>query len=113
MKYLLMVCVDESVQPSPEAAEAEVKAATAWVQDLQARGVRVIGDRLRPTSEATTVRVRDGELLVSDGPFAETKEQLAGFDVIDCASLEEAVQVASAHPGAQIGTVELRPFWHG
>ncbi|WP_318783741.1 YciI family protein [Plantactinospora soyae] len=113
MKYLLMVCVDESIQSSPEESAAEVKAATAWAQDTQARGVRVLGDRLRPTKEATTVRVRDGELLVSDGPFAETKEQLAGFDVIECASLDEAVQVASAHPGAQIGTVELRPFWHG
>ncbi|MEQ4304165.1 YciI family protein [Plantactinospora sp. B6F1] len=111
MKYLLMVCVDESVQLSPEESEAEVKAATAWAQQMQARGVRVLGDRLRPTREATTVRMRDGELLISDGPFAETKEQLAGFDVIECANLDEAIEVASAHPGAQIGTVELRPFW--
>jgi hypothetical protein len=111
VKYLLMVCVAESLPLSPEQVAAEVKAATTWAEQMQARGVRILGDRLRPVQDTTTVRVRDDELLVSDGPFAETKEQLAGFDVIDCRDLDEAIEVAATHPGARLGTVELRPLW--
>jgi hypothetical protein len=73
--------------------------------------VRLLGDRLRPVSDATTVRVRNDELLISDGPFAETKEQIGGFDVIECADLDEAIEVASKHPVARFGAVEVRPFW--
>jgi len=69
------------------------------------------GSRLSPVSDATTVRVRGGEVLLGDGPFAETKEQIAGFDVIECADLDEAIEVASKHPVARFGAVELRPFW--
>ena len=83
----------------------------SWVAEMDGRGVRLQGDRLRPVSEAATVQVRGGEVLVSDGPFAETKEQIAGFDVLECADLDEAIEVASRHPVARIGTVELRPFW--
>ena len=73
--------------------------------------VRVTRDSsLRPVASAVTVRVRGGEVLVSDGPFAETKEQIAGFNVLECADLDEAVAVASRHPTARIGTFELRPF---
>ena len=57
------------------------------------------------------MRVRDGEVLLSDGPFAETKEQVAGFDVIECASMDEAIEIAARHPTAKVGTFELRPFW--
>jgi hypothetical protein len=78
---------------------------------MDGRGVRLQGDRLQPVSQAATVRVRGGEVLVSDGPFAETKEQIAGFDVLECADLDEAIEVASRHPVARIGTVEVRPFW--
>jgi hypothetical protein len=66
---------------------------------------------LRPDSDATTVRVRDAELLVSDGPFVETRELVGGFDVIDCADLDEAIEIASKHPVAKFGTVEIRPIW--
>ena len=76
MRYVMLVCVDESV----EVSEAEGMP-TAWVEEMEGRGVRKFGDRLRPVSDATTVRVRDGEVLLSDGPFAETKEQIGGFDV--------------------------------
>jgi hypothetical protein len=69
------------------------------------------GSRLRPVSDATTVRVRAGEVLLSDGPFAETKEQMGGFDLIECKDLDEAIEVASKHPGAKFGTIELRPLW--
>ena len=67
------------------------------------RGVRLQGDRLRPASDATTVRVRDGEVLIVDGPFAETKEQIAGFDILECADLDEAIEVAAKHPVARFG----------
>jgi hypothetical protein len=78
---------------------------------MESRSIRLTGDRLRPPSDATTVRVRDGETLVTDGPFVETKEYVGGFDIIDCANLDEAIEVASKHPIAKFGMIELRPFW--
>ena len=68
-------------------------------------------ERLRPAATATTVRVREGDVLTSDGPFAETKEQLAGFYLVDCKDLDEAIEVASRIPGAAHGSVEVRPIW--
>jgi hypothetical protein len=106
MRYLLLVCVDESVEVSAEEADP-----TAWVKEMDGRGVRLQGSGLRPTSDATTVRVRGGEVLLSDGPFAETKEQVAGFDLLECKDLDEAIEVASKHPAATFGTLELRPLW--
>ena len=106
MRYLLLACDDESVQAGPE-----VDLPTAWVREMDVRGVRRFGARLRPVSDATTVRVRDSELLVSDGPFAETKEQIGGFDLLECKDLDEAIEVASKHPAARTGTIELRPLW--
>jgi hypothetical protein len=106
VRYLMLVCVDESVEVSPEEALP-----TAWVQEMDSRGIRQFGSRLRPISDATTVQVRGGEVLLSDGPFAETKEQMGGFDVLDCKDLDEAIEVASKHPGAQFGTIEVRPLW--
>ena len=64
-----------------------------------------------PTTDATTVRVRDGEMLTSDGPFAETKEQIGGFYIVDCDDLDEAIEVAAKHPGRHDGTLEVRPIW--
>ena len=85
MKYLLLICSDENVELTPD-EQAEIgPTMDAWLKDVDGRGVRLIGNRLRPVSDATTVRVRGGEVLVADGPFAETKEQIAGFDIIDCA----------------------------
>ncbi|HTI27933.1 MAG TPA: YciI family protein [Kutzneria sp.] len=111
MKYLLMVCVDESLAATPEEIEAHIREVRSWAARMDERGVRVLGDRLRLAADATTLRTQDGELMVSDGPFAETKEQMAGFDVLDCADLAEAIEVASQHPGVRRGTIELRPFW--
>jgi hypothetical protein len=111
MKFLMMVRIDETHQMTPEESEAHMREVGAWVEGLSARGVRLIGGRLRPAADATVVRVRDGELLVSDGPYAETKEQLGGFDILECADLKQAIEVASAHPGAPIATIEVRPFW--
>lgn len=81
-----------------------------WVADLTARGISEFGERLRPPQDATTVRIRRGELLVTDGPFTEAKETIGGFDVIDAADLDEAIEVASRHPAAKFGDVQVRPF---
>jgi hypothetical protein len=104
MRYLMLVCVDEPIV-------GEVAPVEPWVEEMDSRGVRVLGNRVRPASDATTVRVRGGKVLTSDGPYAETKEMMGGFDIIDCADLDEAIEVASKHPIAAHGMIELRPFW--
>ncbi len=106
MRYLLLVCSEESVEVSPEDVSP-----TAWVNEMDDRGVRQFGSRLRPVGDATTIRVRDGEVLLSDGPFAETKEQIGGFDLLECKDLDEAIEVAAQHPAAKFGTLEVRPLW--
>lgn len=109
MRYLLMICHDPSVaMPADMVGET-----VSWVEKMDARGIRTLGSRLRPVSDATSVRVREGRVLLGDGPFAETKEQIAGFDLIDCRDLDEALGVASQHPVAKVGTVEVRPLWEG
>jgi hypothetical protein len=118
MKFMMLVCDDTSrfekyaaeESPAPEDADAGA-GSFPWLDEMIARGIRLDGDRLRPPSEATTVRVRDGEVLLADGPFAETKEAIAGFDIIECANLDEAIEVASKHPVAAFGSIEVRPFW--
>jgi hypothetical protein len=104
VRYMMLVCVDESVEVSTEEALP-----TAWTEEMDGRGVRQFGSRLRPVSDATTVQVRDGEVLLSDGPFAETKEQVGGFYVLDCKDLDEALDWAERCPAAQAGTIEIRP----
>jgi hypothetical protein len=107
MRYMLFVCNDESFSP-PETIGADTD---AWVEEMERRGVRKVGERLRPAGDATTVRVREDQVVLSDGPFAETKEQIAGFDLIECADLDEAIEVTSKHPMAKAGMIEVRPFW--
>jgi hypothetical protein len=106
MKYMMFVCTDTE----PETDESGVPDIDVWVAENDARGRRVLGNILAPASAATTVRVRKGEVLLTDGPFAETKEVIAGFDIIECADLDEAIEVASTHPMAYRGRLELRPF---
>jgi hypothetical protein len=113
MKYLLLVCWSAeqmNAEPDPDPADVE-EDSFPWLDDVQKRGVWVTGDRLAPPRRARTVRVRDGKPFVTDGPFAETKEAVGGFDIIECDSLEEAVEIAAAHPAAQVGTIEVRPLW--
>ena len=107
MEYLLFIATDETPDATPE-KPGDIE---AWVEEGKRRGIAKAGDRLRPPADATTVRVRDGELLVTDGPFAETKEWIAGFDIIDCADLDEAIDYVSRHPMARAGRIEIRPFW--
>ena len=107
MKYMMFVATDTNPDASPE-QPGDIE---TWFAGVEGTGKWVTGDRLRPVSDATTVRVRDGELLVTDGPFAETKDWIAGFDVLECADLDEAIEIASRHPVARAGRLELRPFW--
>ena len=81
------------------------------VAEMVARGVNLHGDRLRPIEDATLVRVRNGEVLVTDGPFTESKEWIAGYDMLEAADLDEAIEIASKHPMARFGRIELRPVW--
>jgi hypothetical protein len=78
---------------------------------MDSKRVRLMGNRVRPGSDATTVRVRNREVLLTDGPYAETKDLIAGFDILECADLDEAIEVAAKHPMAWHGVIELRPFW--
>ena len=81
-----------------------------WVDDVDARGKRLIGEVLQPPASATVVKVRNGERLLSDGPFAESKEWICGFDILEVDDLDEAIEIASRHPMARNGQLELRPF---
>lgn len=112
MLYLLFVntAPDAPTEPKSE-AELGVLEIEDWVDQMDARGVRKFGERLRPAEDATTVRRRDGELLVTDGPFIEGKDYISGFDILDCENLDEAIEIAGSHPMAAYGLIEIRPFW--
>ena len=110
MKFLLLHYVDETTEMSAEETREDRALLASWLEDTIARGVNPQGNYLQPSRNAATVRARDGELLVADGPFAETKEQIAGFDIIECADMPEAIRVAGAHPTMRHGTIEVRPF---
>ncbi|WP_033287970.1 YciI family protein [Amycolatopsis jejuensis] len=104
MRYLLMIAGPEPTE------EQKTAGCEGWSEDLLERGVLIGGGGLHPPSTATTVRVRDGDVLLSDGPFAETKDQIGGYVVLECADLDEAVEHASRHPAATYGTIEVRPL---
>lgn len=107
MLCLLIICHDDSFASS-ESLVAEIH---AWGRDLELRGIRRCGQPLRPPGDAVTVRVRKGAPVLTDGPFAETAEQMAAYELLECANLEEAVSLASTHPMAKAGTIEVRPVW--
>lgn len=111
MKYLLFICADG--MPAPDQLEVMQRECPGWVEEMDGRGVRLLGRELDLPATAVTVRVRDGETLVSDGPFTETKEFIAGFDVLECADLDEAIEVAAKHPSSWFQTIEIRPFMDG
>jgi len=113
MRYLLTICEDEKRYESLSAEQASAIMAEydTFGQEMGSRGVLQGGARLRPTSDATTVRVQDGDVLTSDGPFAETKEQIGGYYLVDCKDLDEAIEVASKIPAARSGAIEVRPIW--
>ena len=111
MKYLCSIYGEESQwsNATPEQMSAVMEAYGAFGEEAGQAGVILAGEGLEPTSAATTVRVRDGERMLTDGPFAETKEQLGGFYLLECNSLDEAIEWASKIPGAASGSVEVRP----
>jgi hypothetical protein len=110
MKYMLMFWDDDFAEALPEGETVSVVAIRSWVDEMTRRGIRLHGSALAYATEARIVRVRDGEMLVSDGPYAETKEQVGGYDVIECADFDTAIKVAAAHPLASTATVEVRPL---
>jgi hypothetical protein len=108
IRYMMLVCTDPAVDPREF---ARIEPVDPWVAEMDGRGVRLYGSELEPPGSARTVRVREKHAIVTDGPFAETKEQIAGFDVLECADLDEAIEAASRHPMARLGILEVRPFW--
>ncbi len=119
MKYLLLVCLEEPPETPLETAEeiaswdVEAEDIKPWLAETGARGARLFGSQVSKPANAATVRVRADEVMVSDGPYAETKEWMAGFDVIECADMNEAIEIAAQHPVAQFGMIEVRPFRPG
>jgi hypothetical protein len=111
VRYAMLVCIDENAELSSDQLEQQYAEFMGFSDEMEARGVLVSRERLRPTSSSTTVRVREEGLVIADGPFAETKEQIAGFYIIDCEDLDEAIAIASRNPGARYGTIEVRPVW--
>ena len=108
MRYMFLIYDDET---SPNAADPAIFAEYGKFSALvRENGVFQAGDPLQPTATATTVRVRDGDTLMTDGPFAETKEQLGGYYILECKDLDEALQYAARIPSAQFGCIEVRPI---
>jgi hypothetical protein len=110
MRYLLLICEDESAaaRRSPQDQQANMAAYLAFGQEFKER--IQAGEALQPTTTATTVRVREGKTLATDGPFAETKEQLGGYYLVQCDNLDQAIEIAAHLPAASDGSVEVRPI---
>ena len=112
MRYLLLIYTQETAEEPPDDVAAASHAAYgAFTADIKARGLFRAGEALTPTSTATTVRVVDGETITTDGPFAETKEALGGFYLIEARDLDEAIETAAKIPGSTMGSIEVRPIW--
>jgi hypothetical protein len=108
MKYMLLIYMEEQAMNETERADCYVES-TQFAHQLQQNGQYLAASPLQPVSTATSVRVRDGRRLVTDGPFAETREQLGGYFLVDAKDLDEAIGIAGRIPGARVGTVEIRP----
>ena len=112
MRYALLIYANEQewASQSQEETEAQFQEYMAFTKDIVDRGIYKSGEALQPTATATTVRVRDGERLTTDGPFAETKEQLGGFYVVEAKDLDEAIELAARIPDVRNGSIEVRPI---
>jgi len=113
VQYLLMICGEEAGNELSAGSDevAIMEEYGKFAAEMGERGILRGGERLQSVADATTVRVRDGEVLTTDGPFAETKEQIGGYFVVDCKDLDEVIEVAAKIPGARYGSVEVRPIW--
>ena len=111
MKFLCLICAEVVMEQMPEAdAEQHFREYAEFTEGIKKSGHFIGANRLKPAATATTVRVRKGKVLITDGPFAETKEQFGGYYLIEAKDLNEAIQVAAKIPGAQRGCVEVRPI---
>jgi hypothetical protein len=112
MRYVLLIYANEQewASQSQEEADAQFQEYMAFTKDIVDRGIHKGGEALQTTSSATTVRVRDGETVTTDGPFAETKEQLGGYYVLECKDLDEAIEAATRIPDVRRGSIEIRPI---
>jgi hypothetical protein len=110
MKFMLFVCADRAHYEGEPRTPREPGEPMPWADELDAAGIRLDGDELSPFQQAKTVRVRGGEVVLADGPFAETKEVIAGYDILECEDLDEAVAIAARHPVSQFGAIEIRPY---
>jgi hypothetical protein len=110
MKYMLFTYRDPSVQFEPEQRAAVPAAVAAWCEEMDARGVRLQGHVLGTLTESRTIRTRAGETMVGEGPVSEQNVHIAGFNILECADLDEALEVAAKNPGASFGILELRPI---
>lgn len=112
MRYLLLIYNTEPTEPVPDDVMAgEQDGYNAFTTAIREKGQFEAGEALQPTSTATTVRVDNGRTITTDGPFAETKEQLGGFYLVDCRDIDEAIELAAQLPGATHGSIEIRPIW--
>ncbi len=111
MKYLLLMYAEESKMPAGMSQEDLQKAWVVYMKEAQASGALLSNEGIAPASNATTVRVRNGKTMTTDGPFAETHEQLGGYSVLECKDLDEAVSWAAKIPTAKFGSIEVRPLW--
>jgi hypothetical protein len=112
MRYLLLIYeAPSSADPSETMAEAELGRYGAFTREAQDRGMFLGGEALAPIADATSVRVRGGQTLTTDGPFAETKEELGGYYLLECRDLDEAIEMAAKIPAAERGSIEIRPIW--
>lgn len=111
MRYMLLIYGDQAARATMTEADfgAELQAYNAFGAEARQRNLLLAGEALHPVTAATTVRVRDSKTLTTDGPFAETKEQLGGFYILNCKDLDEAIEMAAKIPGAKDGCVEIRP----
>lgn len=110
MKFMLLLCGDPETAPDL-IDDAMRQGCAGWADEVQARGALLAAGGLKPAEFATTVAVRHGEVLYTDGPFAETKDQIGGYTVIECADLDEALELVAKHPWAKAGKIEVRPIW--
>jgi hypothetical protein len=113
MQYLLMIYQNEAEYAKMDAAAGQkmMEEYGTFTQSIIQGGNFKAGDRLQPTSTATTVRIRDGKTLTTDGPFAETREQLGGYYLVEAKDLDAALAIAARIPGARVGSIEVRPIW--
>jgi hypothetical protein len=108
MRYFLIISHDNFFTPT----ETLIKDIGAWIKKMEGQGIRVYGNPLRPPGDATTVRVREGKVVLTKGPFAKSKGKMCAYELIECSNFEEAIGVASQHPMAKAATIEVRPIWN-